>query len=66
MSTVVDRTARITGGLWMAINAANFLVWAAICVIGLHFEPPWWLASLAVTTAAVFGIRWYVGRAASR
>lgn len=61
-TTTVERTARITGGLWIAINAANFLTWLAICTIGTRFEPPWWIVPLIVSTAALFVIRWYANR----
>jgi len=40
---------------WAAINAVQFVVWAAISVLTLHLGSPWWLWSFAIPGAALAG-----------
>ncbi|MEV5571333.1 hypothetical protein AB0L06_14880 [Spirillospora sp. NPDC052269] len=49
---------RLLTAAWLVVNMVSVVVWAAICVTGLHWETPWWIWSFAPPGAALAALWW--------
>jgi hypothetical protein len=47
--------------VWAAVSLVHFTIWAFICIIGGHFDNPWWLW-IAIPPAVVIGPLWLLTR----
>ncbi|QWF77268.1 hypothetical protein [Amycolatopsis sp. CA-230715] len=58
---------RVVTWVWLGVNVVQIAVWLLMCLIGLHFAPPFWLwsvvggglvvAALWLLTESVFRVR---------
>ncbi|MFC5180811.1 hypothetical protein [Actinomadura harenae] len=49
---------RFLTAAWLIVNMVSVVVWAVLCITGLHWETPWWLWSFAPPGAVLAALWW--------